>query len=78
MRKMTEQIFCSLLSKDDVKIEGKSLTFSIAENKYTFYLSEEAQSKIRAEFNRRRDYEMNEHRQQVAEGMADWAVDEKA
>ena len=75
---MTERVFCSMLSKDDVKIEGSALTFSFGDDSHTFYLTDEALDKIRDELNRRRDYEMNEHRQQVAEGMADWAVDENA
>lgn len=75
---MTERIFCSMLSKDNVVIEGNSLTFNVEGEKFTFYLTEEAFDSIRDELNRRRDYEMNEHRQQVEEGKADWAVDENA
>ncbi len=75
---MTERIFCSMLSKDNVVIEGNSLTFNVEGEKFTFYLTEEAFDSIRNELNRRRDYEMNEHRQQVEEGKADWAVDENA
>lgn len=78
VRRMTERIFCSMLFKDDVELKGSTLTLSFSDEKHTFYLSDEALDKIRDELNRRRDYEMNEHRQQVAEGMADWAVDENA
>lgn len=73
---MTERIFCSMLFRDDVKIEGHALTLSFSGENHTFYLSDEALDKIRDELNRRRDYEMNEHRQQVEEGKADWAVKE--
>ena len=75
---MTERIFCSMLFKDDVELKGSALSFTFGEQKHTFYLSDEALDKIRDELNRRRDYEMNEHRQQVEEGKADWAVDENA
>lgn len=78
VREMTDHIMCSVLGKDDVKLSGNSLSLSFSNEIFEFFLSEEALDMIRDELNRRRDYEMNEHRQQVAEGMADWAVDEKA
>lgn len=65
--RMTERIFCSMLFKDDVELEGSALTLTFGDEKHTFYLSDEALDKIRSELNRRRDYEANDMRKQMKE-----------
>ena len=102
---MSEKIRCSVLRDTEVEVRGEAISFLFGSEKETYYLSEEAMTKLIGELSKslynkmasqivhlervkdavieerdkllsRIDYEMNDHRQQVEEGKADWAVEE--